>query len=87
MAIIKRHRDPRSRAERRRDEEVLAKFETGKFLSLTPDRVEAAVQRVEQAYASRLEGSLNRHHWGGLIHDEVFERFRAPIDCLETVNE
>ena len=87
MAIIRQDRDPRSRAERRGDEEVLAKFEAGEFLALTPERVAAAVQRVEQAYASRREGAASRHRCAGLIHDEVYERFHAPIDCLETVNE
>ncbi|HVO25028.1 MAG TPA: hypothetical protein VMW56_15505 [Candidatus Margulisiibacteriota bacterium] len=87
MPITKGHLDPRSRAERRADEEVLAKFEAGKFLSFPPDRVAAAIRHVEQAYASRTEGVTNRPRWAGLIHDAVFDRFPAPIDCLETVDE
>lgn len=86
MAIIK-GRDPRSRAERRGDEEVLARFEAGEFLALTPERVAAAVQHVEQAYVSRRGGAASHHRCAGLIHDEVYERFHTPIDCLETVNE
>jgi DNA-binding XRE family transcriptional regulator len=150
MAIKKGHRDPRTEAERRGDEEVLAKFEAGKFLAIAPEGEAAAIKRVEQAYEtgrrlaaglgsqlgilrrgrgmsqeqlarivgtkksniSRLESgrdggmsierflailqtlselpieaSLNRPSRAGLIHDKVFERFRVPIDCLETVHE
>ncbi len=87
MAIIREDRDPRNQAERRADREVLAKFEAGEFLALTPEQVAAAVKRVERAYASRRKVTVSRHRCAGLIHDEVYERFHTPIDCLETVNE
>ncbi len=147
MAIKKRQRDPRTEAERRADEEVLAKFESGKFLAITPEREADAIKRVERAYETRrrqaaalgaqlgilrrgrgvsqerlarmvgtkksnisrlesgryggmsierflaifqtlselpVEASLSRPARAGLIRDEVFERFGAPSDCLES---
>jgi ribosome-binding protein aMBF1 (putative translation factor) len=147
MPIKRGHRDPRTEAERKSDEEVLANFEAGKFLALTPDREAAAIERVEAAYEtgrklaanlgsqlgtlrrgrgmsqeelarlvgtkksniSRLEtgreggisierflaifqvlsgspaqATVGRLGHEGLIHEAVFERFRDPIDCLES---
>ena len=149
MAIKKRQRDPRTRAERRADEEVLAKFESGEFLAITPEREADAIKRVERAYETRrrlaaalgaqlgilrrgkgmsqeqlarlvgtkksnisrlesgryggmsierflavlqtlselpVEASVNRPSRARLIHNEVFDRFHAPSDCLETVD-
>lgn len=53
MAIKKRQRDPRTEAERRTDEEVLAKFESGAFLAITPEREAEAIKRIERAYETR----------------------------------
>ena len=149
MAIKKRQRDPRTAAERRTDEDVLAKFESGEFLAVAPEREAEAIKRVERAYETRrrlaaalgtqlgilrrgkgmsqeqlarmvgtkksnisrlesgrygglsierflaifqtlgelpIEASLNRPSRAGLIHDETFERFHAPTDCLETAD-
>lgn len=149
MAIKKRRRDPRTEAERRTDKEVLAKFESGKFLAIAPEREADAIRRVERAYGTRrklaatlgtqlgilrrgkgmsqeqlarivgtkksnisrlesgrygglsierflavlqtlselpIEAALNRPRGAGLIHDEAFERFHAPTDCLETAD-
>lgn len=53
MAIKKRQRDPRTEAERRADEEVLTKFESGKFLAIAPKREAEAIKRIERAYETR----------------------------------
>jgi DNA-binding XRE family transcriptional regulator len=149
MTIKNRHRDPRTAAERRADEQVLAKFEFGEFLAMPPEREAAAVERIEQAYEARrrvagalgaqlgilrrgkgmsqeqlarmvgtkksnisrlesgrhgglsierflailqalsevpIEAALRRPTHAGLISVKVFERFRAPTDCLETAD-
>ncbi len=45
--------DPRTKAERRADEEVLARIETGAFLAVVPEREDAARRAVEEAYRTR----------------------------------
>ena len=45
--------DPRTKAERRADEEVLAKIEAGDFLAIAPERELAARRAVEEAYRRR----------------------------------
>lgn len=149
MAIKKLQRDPRTRAERRADEAVRAKFDSGEFLTITPKCEADAIKRVERAYETRrrlaaglgvqlgilrrgkgmsqeqlarlvgtkksnisrlesgrygglsierflavfetiseipIEASVKRASRAPLIHDEVFERFHAPTDCLETAD-
>jgi DNA-binding XRE family transcriptional regulator len=53
MTILRRRKDPRTPAERKADEEMLARIEQGAALSVSPDALEAAANRIRERNAER----------------------------------
>jgi len=78
MTILRGRKDPRTPAERKADEEMLARIEQNSALVVRPDELEAAAHRIRERNAERRrevarlgEELAELRRWFGLTQDEI----------------